>query len=92
MEIQGVLIEKIDEVVTVCQKASVGDLVKVNVDQTIEYIKVREEIPQFHKIARASVRKGEVVHKYGQKIGIAVSDIEEGTWVHTHNLKSESML
>lgn len=92
MEIQGILIEKTDQVVTVCQKAAVGDLVRVKADQTMEYIRVREEIPQFHKIARSSIQKGEFVHKYGQKIGVAVSDIEEGTWVHTHNLKSESML
>jgi (2R)-sulfolactate sulfo-lyase subunit alpha len=47
-----------------------------------------KEIPLGHKIAIASIRKGEPVIKYGMPIGNATSDIGVGDHVHTHNLKT----
>lgn len=49
---------------------------------------VKEDIPVPHKIALRRIEKGSVVHKYGYPIGYATRDIEEGEWVHTHNVKS----
>ncbi len=43
-------------------------------------------IAQGHKIALLPIHKGEMVIKYGFPIGQAISDIEPGDWVHTHNL------
>jgi altronate hydrolase len=51
-------------------------------------IVVREDIPVPHKIALRKIKKDDVVHKYGYPIGYATRDIEEGEWVHTHNVKS----
>ncbi len=38
-----------------------------------------------HKIARAAIRKGAPVIKFGQVIGVATDDIPAGAHVHTHN-------
>jgi altronate hydrolase len=46
----------------------------------------RDAIPAGHKLALRSLRDGELVHKYGQAIGVATSDIEAGEHVHVHNL------
>ena len=35
-----------------------------------------------------SITKGENIIKYGYPIGHAKSDIEAGTWVHSHNLET----
>jgi altronate hydrolase len=51
-------------------------------------ILVKVNIPVPHKIALRRIEKGSVVHKYGYPIGYAARDIEEGEWVHTHNVKS----
>lgn len=49
---------------------------------------VKESITVGHKIAlRPLVRGGEVI-KYGRRIGFASLPVEEGAWVHTHNLKT----
>jgi len=42
-----------------------------------------------HKIALEDIRKGDLVKKYGQAIGIATVDIKIGDWIHTHNLTSQ---
>lgn len=46
----------------------------------------RDVIPAGHKVALRSLRAGEPIHKYGQVIGAATTDIEAGEHVHVHNL------
>jgi len=50
---------------------------------------INQNIPLGHKIALADIRKGDLVKKYGQAIGIATEDIKKGDWIHTHNLTSQ---
>ncbi len=50
-----------------------------------------EDIPAGHKIALRSIRAGEQVIRYGQRIGPASSAIETGQRVHTHNLGFEEI-
>ncbi len=52
-------------------------------------IVVRERIPFGHKMALEQIASGEPVVKYGQRIGVATSDIDPGDLVHTHNLSGE---
>lgn len=46
-----------------------------------------DSIPRGHKIADASIAKGQPVVKYAQIIGYAAQDIAKGSHVHTHNLE-----
>ncbi|MBQ8197568.1 MAG: altronate dehydratase [Clostridia bacterium] len=47
-----------------------------------------DTIPAGHKFALRDISCGDLVIKYGEIIGRATSDIKEGEWVHTHNVKS----
>ncbi|MCI9175572.1 MAG: altronate dehydratase [Lachnospiraceae bacterium] len=49
---------------------------------------LKEDIPQGHKFALCHISKGEQVIKYGAPIGIATCEIEKGSWIHTHNMKT----
>ena len=49
---------------------------------------INQIIPLGHKIALEDIKKGDLVKKYGQIIGITTQDIKTGDWIHTHNLKS----
>jgi altronate hydrolase len=51
-------------------------------------ITTKENIPGGHKIALKKIKKGEHILKYGHSIGVAQKDIEEGSWIHSHNLAS----
>jgi altronate hydrolase len=70
-----------DNVGIVTDPVSAGDL--LSTDETA--ITVREEIPSAHKVALRSISEGDPIVKYGQVIGLATSDIAEGSHVHTHN-------
>jgi altronate hydrolase len=50
---------------------------------------VQDAIPAGHKVAIAPIRSGENIRRYGQVIGRALSRIEAGRHVHTHNLSFE---
>ena len=50
---------------------------------------VRENIPIFHKIALSDMTEGQDVIEYGQIIGRATADIQAGSYVHIHNIKTK---
>lgn len=49
---------------------------------------LQEDIPQGHKFALCDIGEGNGIIKYGYSIGNAKADIQAGTWVHTHNIKT----
>lgn len=51
-------------------------------------IEVKEDIFRGHKLSLTSINKGDNIIKYGMPIGFATTDITKGSWVHTHNLKT----
>lgn len=52
------------------------------------FVTANEDIPQGHKIALSPMLKGQPVIKYGCTIGHATEDITAGSWVHTHNMRT----
>ncbi|NPV91145.1 MAG: altronate dehydratase [Firmicutes bacterium] len=56
------------------------------IEELDEQIKLLSDIPMGHKVALANIDSGENVFRYGNPIGRAVKDINQGDWVHTHNL------
>lgn len=51
---------------------------------------VREAIRPGHKVAIRPLEPGSRVLKYGQPIGVTLSSVATGSWVHCHNLTNES--
>lgn len=45
-------------------------------------------IPKGHKIALRNIAQNEEILKYGVRIGMAVTGIASGEWVHLHNIRS----
>ncbi len=50
-------------------------------------LKAETKIPYGHKISLKSIKKNELIYKYGQIIGIATEQIKKGSHVHSHNLE-----
>lgn len=44
--------------------------------------------PMATKLLCGTSKKGELINKYGEEIGIATKDIKKGEYVHVHNLDS----
>lgn len=53
-----------------------------------EDITSAQDIPQGHKLCLRDIPQGGMAVKYGAPIGHAVTAIQAGEWVHTHNLKT----
>lgn len=47
-----------------------------------------EDIAQGHKFALKDIKKDQPIIKYGYPIGSAKEDIKQGSWIHTHNMKT----
>lgn len=45
-------------------------------------------VPLSHKIAVRALRVGDGVTEYGVRVGVATADIEAGSYVHVHNIRS----
>ena len=73
-----------DNVVVALHPIAKGTAVPVD-NTTVTAI---EDIPQGHKMAIAPIKAGENVIKYGFPIGHATADAVPGTWMHTHNVKT----
>ena len=56
--------------------------------EALQGVTAFENVPQGHKMALRDIRAGENVIKYGFPIGHALQDIPAGSWVHTHNVKT----
>ncbi len=74
-------VSPLDNVATALEPLSKGDTALGTI--------ILEDIPKGHKFATSRIQKGEPVIKYTAHIGLAAQDIEEGAWVHVHNLEGE---
>jgi hypothetical protein len=62
-----------------------------NMHISSKVIKINQNIPFGHKFALKKIEKDTYVTKYGENIGIATEEINEGDWIHTHNIKTSSL-
>ncbi|MDP5272621.1 UxaA family hydrolase [Chengkuizengella axinellae] len=51
-------------------------------------VEINETIPYGHKIAIKDVSKGEDIIKFGYPIGHSTENIVAGSWIHSHNMKT----
>ena len=57
--------------------------------EIVNGVRVTENITPGHKIALRDLEVGEPVIKYGFPIGVATQRIAKGSWVHSHNLRTQ---
>lgn len=81
-----IILNKADNVAVALTDLNANELIIVNNDR----IEVINLVKKGHKIALKNIKKGQEVIKYGKPIGVAVCDILQGSFVHSHNLKSKA--
>jgi altronate hydrolase len=74
-----------DDVAVAVDALEPGDVITVG-DATVV---VREAVPAGHKVALHALREGDVIHKYGWAIGRLTAAVDAGSWIHSHNLKTQ---
>ena len=73
-----------DNVAVALKPLSAGESFVVDGRQVL----LQEDVQPGHKIALTAIEMGEDVIKYGYPIGHAVKAIVPGSWVHSHNMKT----
>ena len=89
MNTNALIAHPADSVVTVTANIACGETIQYSLGGTVFSVAAASDIPQYHKAAVKSVKKGEPVIKYGETIGIAKTDIRPGEHVHAQNLSSD---
>lgn len=79
-----VKVHPLDSVAVALVALRTGQQVTVDGQQ----ISLRSDIPRFHKFALKAHETGETVHRFGEAIGQACTDIGLGEHVHTHNVET----
>lgn len=77
-----------DNVATAVIDLKAGQVGRIKLEDGEQSVTLTRDVPFGHKFALVSISKGSPVIKYGEEIGIALSDIEPGDHVHVHNVDS----
>ena len=82
----ALMLSEKDNVATAIEDLEKDTDVPVRLGREVRHIRTVEEIPFGFKMAITEIIKGCAAVKYGEKIGIATTDIRKGEKVHIHNL------
>ncbi len=74
-----------DNVVVCLEELKTGESLELADGRRITAL---QDIPAGHKILTKDISQGDNIIKYGNAIGHAVEDIQSGSWIHTHNIKT----
>ena len=88
MEINALLKDEKDNVVTCATEVPAGQDVVYRKGDQLCTVKAEEDIPYCHKITLVDLKKGEDVIKYGESLGVMTEDAAKGHWVSHNNLVS----
>lgn len=88
MEINALLMNENDNVVTCVKEVSAGEEIVYRKGSEMCHLKAVETIPACHKAALVPLDEGTDVHKYGELIGRTTAPIEAGGWVSHENILS----
>jgi altronate dehydratase small subunit len=84
---KAVLIKPADNVATALESIPENAIVTITCQEKKISIRVQKEIEFGHKFAITPIQKGAEIVKYGEVIGRAIHDIEQGAHVHIHNIE-----
>ncbi len=86
MDKRAIVLHPADNVATAIADLEEGDVVTIagKADEV-----ARERVPFGHKIALTPIAAGQAIIKYGENIGLAAGDIQQGACVHVHNIEGQ---
>ena len=88
MEINALLMDPADNVVTCVSEVAAGQAVVYRLGRDTLTLTALEAIPYCHKVALVDIGENEPVYKYGEMIGKTLHAIPKGGWVYHENIYS----
>ncbi len=81
-------IRKEDNVATALTELKPGKATVLGETDGLHWAQVTEPVPKGHKLALKRIHSAAEIIKYGIPIGTATAEIEPGSWVHLHCMRS----
>ena len=88
MEVNALLMDEKDNVVTCVKEVAAGQTVVYQKGGQLCTLTAAQDIPYCHKVALEPLAEGADVIKYGELIGRTLAPIEKGGWVSHENIYS----
>lgn len=88
MEINALMMDEKDNVVTCVADVAAGERVVFRKGEEFRTLTALEDIPYCHKVAVTDIPEGADVVKYGESLGKTSEKIAAGRWVSHNNLFS----
>jgi len=85
---KAIIMDKKDNVAKLLTDVNKDEVVQVRTGEKSVEVRVQGKIQFGHKFAMKKISKDQDVIKYGEGIGRATQDIDEGQHVHVHNVES----
>lgn len=85
---KSIVIHKDDNVATALVDLKSGEVLDEEFQGQKKQIELKADIPFGHKFSLSTIDNGSSIVKYGEIIGTATEAIQEGDYVHIHNVKS----
>lgn len=85
---KSIVINNKDNVATALIDLKTGDFLEEEFNGQVKKIELKQDVPFGHKISLTKIEAGSSIIKYGEVIGTATELINEGDYVHIHNVKS----
>lgn len=86
---QTLMLKPQDTVAVALENIEEGSVIRVTCQGTSKTVVLKDNINFGHKFAVVSMKEGDNIVKYGETIGAAIRDINEGEHVHVHNLEGK---
>lgn len=88
--LRALIVHTTDNVANLIGPGAKNQVVECRVEgqQELEEIRLLNDLPSNHKLARFDIAAGEPITKYGLQIGTASKAIHKGEHVHAHNVDS----
>jgi altronate dehydratase small subunit len=87
MEVNALVMKRLDNVATAIRDLKKGEYAMVKVGEDVKTILLGEDIPFGFKCSLRGIQTGEPILKYGEPIGKASTNISPGMVVHVHNVE-----
>lgn len=82
-----IVMDEKDHVTTLLTDAKKGESVSYTKGNQTYELTLQQDVSFGHKVAIATINKGDEVKKYGEVIGAATTAIQPGEHVHVHNIE-----
>lgn len=85
----AIVIDPLDSIAIALADLAEGQKCTVRVGTNLREVRLRDRILFGQRFALYPIPKGSVVLNCGEVIGESTQDIEQGAWVHLHNLAAK---